>query len=159
MQNYELMLENAPDAHILVSPTGEIMYVNLQTERLFGYNRSELVGQQLECLIPQRSRGVHLTHRSNYMKQPRLRMMGLKIPSLAGLRKDGTEFPAEVSLSPLGEGEVLAGVRERRPPEQHAQLVKRALAKFVLPTLVIHSTILAYVLYLLLFKRGFDGLP
>ena len=112
-RDYELLLENAPDATLMVNAEGVIRYVNLQAERLFLYNRSELIGQPLELLIPERYRGVHRTHRANFAKAPRLRMMGMYIKHLAGLRKDGREFPAEISLSPLPDGYVLAGVRER----------------------------------------------
>ena len=113
-RNYELLLEHAPDATIMINPEGLIRYVNLQTERLFLYNRTELIDQPIECLIPARYRAVHLTHRESYAKAPRQRMMGIHISHLAGLCKDGREFPAEISLAPLPDGYVLAGIRERQ---------------------------------------------
>jgi PAS domain S-box-containing protein len=92
------LLEAAPDAIIAVSADGLVVLVNAQTERLFGYSRDELVGQPVEILVPEVHRGVHPARREHYLVDPRPRPMGAGM-ELAGRRKDGTEFPAEISLS------------------------------------------------------------
>jgi PAS domain S-box-containing protein len=92
------LLEAAPDAMVGVSSGGRIELVNAQAERLFGYGRDELVGQHIEILIPEGARGIHPDHRNRYFENPSPRPMGAGM-RLAGRRKDGTEFPAEISLS------------------------------------------------------------
>jgi PAS domain S-box-containing protein len=94
------LLEAAPDAIIGVNDEGLIVLANAQTERLFGYPRSELIGQRVEMLVPQTVRHAHPAHRSDYVDDPRPRPMGAGA-ELAGRRRDGTEFPAEISLSAI----------------------------------------------------------
>jgi protein-histidine pros-kinase len=94
------LLESTPDAIIMANQTGRIVLANSQAETLFGYGRGEMLGTLVEVLLPSRYRGGHVAHRSGYFGQPRTRSMGAGL-ELYGLRKDGSEFPVEISLSPL----------------------------------------------------------
>ena len=94
------LLEAAPDAMVCVDTDGRIALVNAQTERLFGYGRDELVGRPVEILVPDQVRSLHPAHRAGYMADPRPRPMGADM-QLAGRRRDGSTFPAEVSLSAI----------------------------------------------------------
>jgi len=99
-RKFEQFVEFAPDAIIGVNPDGEVVLVNQQAEALFGYNRDELIGQMVETLVPERSCDGHPSRRDRYFEEPRTRPMGAGV-ELAGVRKDGTEFPAEISLSAI----------------------------------------------------------
>ena len=97
---YRDLLESVPDGIVIVNNTGRIVHANSQAEKLFGYEHNELQGIAIEKLLPERFRRAHVGHRSNYSAQPRARAMGAGL-ELFGQRKDGLEFPVEISLSPL----------------------------------------------------------
>jgi methyl-accepting chemotaxis protein len=100
---YRLVVEAAPIAFIAITREGIIELVNSQTEKLFGYRREELLGQPVEVLVPQRFRTNHPNHRTGFFADPRARMMGVG-RDLAGLRKDGSEFPIEIGLNSITTG-------------------------------------------------------
>ncbi|RZJ16153.1 MAG: PAS domain S-box protein, partial [Haliea sp.] len=94
------LLESTPDAIVMVDPDGRIVLMNSQADRLFGYHAGEILGEPVEVLLPGRLREQHLAHRQGYFALPHTRTMGAGL-ELHGLRKDGVQFPVEISLSPL----------------------------------------------------------
>lgn len=108
------VLDSAPDALIIIDRAGEIVFANHQVETLFGYSAAELIGRQVEILMPERFRMRHIDHRQGYIRNLRVRPMGSGL-DLFARRRDGTEFPVEISLSPASDGEktlAVAAIRD-----------------------------------------------
>ena len=136
---FRAVVEEAPDAIVLVDREGRLAYVNAQAEDLFGYSRSELLGQRVELLVPPDKRSMHVIHREVYQERAERRPMGSGL-ELFGQRKDGSTFPVEISLSPFrdaGSEFSVAVVRDvsrqrraeealRRSEERHRLLNERA---------------------------------
>lgn len=134
VEGFGYLLEWAPDGMVIVDGQGRIVQVNAQTEQLFGYSREELAGKPIEILIPSRFREQHPAEREAYVAHPRIRPMGAGL-ELFGLRKDGSEFPVEISLSPLQTDEgmlVLSAIRdstERKQTENQLKILNEALKR------------------------------
>lgn len=134
LEVYSAILESAPDALVLAGTDGRIVFINEQTVRLFGHSREELMGQLVEILVPERFREKHPHHRDVYAKNPHFRAMGAGV-DLYGRRRDGSEFPVEISLSPIRFKDrvyVAAAIRdatERRTAQRTKQLSHERLLK------------------------------
>ena len=120
---FRVLIEAAPDAMIIVDDDGEMAIVNGQAEKMFGYDREEMLGNTIEMLLPERIRKSHIGHRRTFQEDPELRPMGTGM-ELIGRRKDGTEFPVEISLSPVSTpkasfvSSVIRDVTERKRAQQ-----------------------------------------
>jgi PAS domain S-box-containing protein len=99
-ERFQLAVEAAPNAMVMVDQQGKIILVNRQTEKLFGYARDELIGQRVEMLVPPQARGVHANYRTGFFASPQARPMG-RGRDLHGLRRDGSQFPVEIGLTPV----------------------------------------------------------
>jgi len=100
-RNIRILLESAPNGFVLVDERGTIKMVNASAEKLFGYSREELVGKDVEALVPEQHIPEHRKVRASYQEKPEVRLMGLG-RDLSGRRKDGSEFPVEIGLNPVG---------------------------------------------------------
>jgi PAS domain S-box-containing protein len=108
------VLDSAPDAMIIIDASGSVLFANHQITALFGHTPQSVVGQKVEMLLPERFRSRHVGHRSRYVEAGRMRPMGMGL-DLFALRADGTEFPVEISLSPIRDGDellVAAAIRD-----------------------------------------------
>jgi len=121
------LLESTPDAIVIFNGKGSIELINAQTEKLFGYKRDELLGKKVEILLPVRYRKAHTRHRKNYCASPHFRPIGFGL-ELAGRRKDGSEFPVEINLSPMETADgvlvtsIIRDMTERRQAEEMLRL-------------------------------------
>jgi two-component system cell cycle sensor histidine kinase/response regulator CckA len=129
---FRSLLEAAPDAMVGVRADGVIAFANSQAEKLFGYPRDELVGQPVELLVPGHVRSIHPSHRGRYLEDPRPRPMGASM-ELAARRKDGSEFPAEISLSVLetDEGPLVSAAIRDATERRRATEAQNRLASIV----------------------------
>jgi PAS domain S-box-containing protein len=122
------VLESVPDAVAAVNQQGVVVQINSQLEMLFGYTRDELIGQKIEILVPERQRPQHHKHRENFHQQPKIRRMGSGL-DLYGRRRDGSEFPVEISLSPITPGNdtiVLSAIRDINDRKRIEEDLRRA---------------------------------
>ncbi|HET9848564.1 MAG TPA: PAS domain S-box protein, partial [Candidatus Dormibacteraeota bacterium] len=93
-------MEALPDGVVIVDAAGRIVYANTLLEAMSGYHRDDVLGNPVELLVPERFRDLHTSHRAGYVENPRARPMGVNLDIFLR-RKDGTEFPADIALSPL----------------------------------------------------------
>jgi PAS domain S-box-containing protein len=127
-KKFRMLLEATPDAMVVVNGGGEIVLVNAQTERLFGWSREELLGQPVERLVPGHFQPSHPAQRARYRTEPCARLMGAGL-NLYGVRQDGSEFPVEISLSPLQTDEeflVLSAIRDITDRKQAEEALRKA---------------------------------
>lgn len=148
-KRFREFLESAPDAMVIVDRSGCIQLVNAQAENLFGYSREELIGQPVEKLMPRRFHESQLKYRDAYSQSPRTRSMGVGL-ELYGLRKDGSEFPIEISLSPLhtAKGDLVSSairdVTDRRRADENIQRLNVELKQKVLEISAVNAELEAF---------------
>jgi PAS domain S-box-containing protein len=137
-ERFRQVVESAPSAMVMIGSAGRIVMVNAQTERLFGYPRDQLLGQQIEILVPERFRHNHPKLRMSFFENPQSRPMGAG-RDLSGLKKDGSEFPIEIGLNPIETDEgnmVLSAIVDisgrKRLEERFRQVVESAPSAMVM---------------------------
>ena len=123
------LFDAVPDALIVVDGEGRIVMANRQAEHLFGYAEQGLIGAEIEILLPEEAHQRHRSHRAGYMAKPHIRPMGASGQTLVGLRKDGTQFPVEIALSPIESDSgprYLASIRDISETQRARQALVRA---------------------------------
>jgi len=129
---FQRLLEAAPDAMVVINKAAEITLTNAQLERLLGYGMNELLGQKIEVLVPERLRPQHIFHRMSYLSEPAIRPMGAHL-ELYGRRKDGSEVPVEISLSPLDTDDdmfVCAAIRDITERKMMQEALRQSEERF-----------------------------
>lgn len=145
---FRALLESAPDAMVIVSADGRIALLNKQAEALFGYAREDLVGRPVETLVPQRLHGRHSQYRDGFFAAPMVRPMGSDL-ELFAVRHDGSEFPVEISLSPLHTDQgllVCAAIRdvtERREAQERLKRQRDEILELSTPVIQVWDKVLA----------------
>ncbi len=127
-ERFGLLLDSAPDAMVVVNERGKITRVNTLAETLFGHTRNELLGKPIEFLLPERYHSGHTDNQKNYFADPRIRQMGSGL-NLIAMRKDGREFPVDISLSPVETEQgmmVVSAIRDITPQKQAELALKAA---------------------------------
>lgn len=132
-KQFRALLNSAPDATIIVDTNGNIMLTNHQVTRLFGYEAEELLGEKIEILVPDKFHNIHLSHRDSYVMDPAIIDMS-HLRDLSAKRKDGSIFPAEISLSPIKteEGLLISSsvrdITDRKRAEENLRASEQRLA-------------------------------
>ena len=134
-ERFRLAVEAAPNAIIMVDQTGNIILVNSQVEKYFGYKRDELIGESIDRLVPQRFTEIHPKHRAGFFSSPQMRAMGVG-RDLYALRKDGSEFPVEIGLAPIDTHDnmyvlaTIVDITERKRTEEETSRLNKELEAF-----------------------------
>jgi PAS domain S-box-containing protein len=133
---FQMAVESAPNAMLMIDADGHIVLVNAQTEKMFGYARAELLGKNIELLMPDRFRDQHPHDRTDFFKNPQARAMGAGL-DLFGRRKDASEFAVEIGLNPVRTGEglfvisAIVDVTARKRAEQEIRTLNENLEQRV----------------------------
>jgi PAS domain S-box-containing protein len=138
-QRFQLVVESAPSGFVMVDQAGQMVLVNSQTEKMFGYTRDELLGQPVEMLVPERFRKQHAQYRAGFFANPKARAMGTG-RDLFGQRKDGSEFPVEIGLNPINTPEgcfVLSAIVDITQRQQAEARYRRAVESAIQGKVVI----------------------
>jgi diguanylate cyclase (GGDEF)-like protein/PAS domain S-box-containing protein len=142
--NFRSVLESAPDAMLIVDRDGQIIFTNAQAETLFGYSRTELLNHPVENLMEERLHQVHQAHRANYVSEPKARSMGATGKwALIALRKDGTRFPVEISLSPLAADIGLVTIAAIRDMTERTQLEEQLHVQATALSAAAHAVVIS----------------